>query len=300
VNLPDAIVSAGWVSQYLRHPGVAVIDVRWSSTGGSVVARRTFEEEGHIPGAGFLDLDRDLSGKRFVDGPGRHPLPDADAFASTMADLGVDDEMGFVVYDDVQGSVAARLWWMLWITGHQVAVLDGGLQAWVGGGGMLERGPASERDTAIFRSVPWPRDRIVTADAVTLTLNAGVAPVLDVRAAERYRGEIEPFDPVAGHIPGAVSAPWTDTVDPKTGRFLTKDRLRAYFESKGVTGDATICQCGSGVTACHGLLALRLAGYGDARLYEGSWSDWTRDPSRPVATGPEPGDPPPLGDLQLP
>jgi thiosulfate/3-mercaptopyruvate sulfurtransferase len=291
MNLSGPIVSPAWLSQYLKHPAVALIDVRWSATGGSTVARREYEDR-HIPGAAFADLDRDLSSKPFVDGPGRHPLPTPEAFARFMSSLGADDEMTFVVYDDVRGSVAARLWWMLWVTGHDVALLDGGLDAWVDDGGHPEKGPMTRRDPALFRPVPWPRDRIVGADAVELTLNAASAPVLDARAAERYRGEVERLDPVPGHIPGALSAPWTGNLDDR-GRFRPADELRDSFEALGVRDDAVIAHCGSGVTSCHMLLALWITGFGNARLYEGSWSDWVRDPSRPVATGPEPGRMPP-------
>jgi thiosulfate/3-mercaptopyruvate sulfurtransferase len=290
VNLPGPIVTPAWLSQYLKHPGVAVVDVRWSATGGTVVARREFED-GHIPGAAFADADRDLSSRPFVDGPGRHPLPSPEAFARFMGSIG-DDELSFVVYDDVRGSVAARLWWMLWTTGHEVALLDGGLEAWIEDGGHIEKGMMRRRTPSLFRPVPWPRDRIASADAVILTLDAGAAPVLDARAVERYRGEVERLDPVKGHIPGALSAPWTDNLDER-GRFKSAHELRAYFEALGVRDDAAIAHCGSGITSCHTLLALRRAGFGDARLYEGSWSDWIRDPSRPVATGPEPGEPPP-------
>lgn len=287
MNLPGPVVSPAWLSQYLKHPGLALIDVRWSPTGSTTVARREFEER-HIPGAAFADVDRDLSSRPFADGPGRHPLPTPEAFARFMSSLGFDDEMDFVVYDDVRGSVAARLWWMLWITGHEVALLDGGLDAWVEDGGTPARGPIERREPALFRPVPWPRDRVVGADAVILTLDAASAPVLDSRVVERYRGEVERLDPVPGHIPGALSAPWSDHLDER-GRFRSAHDLRAYFEALGVRDDAVIAHCGSGVTACHTLLALRRAGFGDARLYEGSWSDWVRDPDRPIATGPEPG-----------
>jgi len=287
MKTPGLLVDPAWVSGHLTHPGVRIIDVRWSPLGHTTVARRAFED-GHIPGASFLDLDADLSGRPFVDGPGRHPLPSAQDFSRTIARCGVDDEMYVVVYDDVQGSVAARLWWMLWVTGRQASMVDGGFQAWVEAGGHVEHGPPKHRDTAVFSTVPWPGDRVVRADAVQVTLDTDAAPVLDVRAPERFRGEAEPYDPVAGHIPGARNAPWTDNLDPETGRFLLPERLREYYEGLGVTGDATICHCGSGVTSCLGLFALRLAGFGDARLYAGSWSDWVRDPSHPVATGPEP------------
>jgi len=282
---PGMLASAAWLSGYLKHPGVSIVDVRWSPKGGITATRREYED-GHIPGAGFLDVDRDLARAAFVGGPGRHPLPDPEVFASKIAALGIDDEMFVVAYDDQRGSLAARLWWMLWVTGHQVALLDGGLEAWQRAGGDIERGPQKAREKALFTAVPWPMDRIVTAGGVESTVRSGVASVLDARVGERYRGEIEPHDPVAGHIPGARSAPWDLNLDPD-GMFLEPDVLRARYEALGVSNDAAIAYCGSGVTACHDLFAMRLAGFGDARLFEGSWSEWIRDRERPVATGPD-------------
>jgi thiosulfate/3-mercaptopyruvate sulfurtransferase len=287
VQHPDLLVDAAWVAAHVRHPGVRVVDVRWSAKGGSVVARRDFED-GHIPGAAFLDVDRQLSGRSFVDGPGRHPLPTPERFAQTMAGLGVDDEMLVVAYDDVRGTVAARLWWMLWVTGHDAVLLDGGLEAWRAGQGAVETGPPAPRDAASFSVVPWPADRIASASAVESTIRVGSAPVLDARVEERYRGEVEPLDPVAGHIPGARSAPWTGNLDAD-GRFLSPEALRERYAALGVTGDAAIASCGSGVTSCHDIFAMRRAGFGDGRLYEGSWSDWVHDGTRPVATGDAPG-----------
>ncbi|MEX0985153.1 MAG: sulfurtransferase [Actinomycetota bacterium] len=287
MRLPNLLVTPAWLSGHLKHPGVAILDVRWSSSGGPTATRRAYED-GHIPGAGYIDVDRDLAAAPFVGGPGRHPLPTPETFAAKMAAHGIDDEMFVVVYDDVRGSVAARLWWMLWITGHQVALLDGGLEAWTREGGTLERGAPKPRDRALFTSLPWPPDRVVHAGAVDSTIRAGTAPVLDARVEERYRGDVETIDPVAGHIPGARSAAWTGNLD-EDGSFLAPEALRARFEALGVTGDAAIAYCGSGVTSCHDLLALRLAGFGDARLYEGSWSDWVHEGDRPVATGPDPG-----------
>jgi thiosulfate/3-mercaptopyruvate sulfurtransferase len=279
------LVSPAWLSGHLKHPGVAIVDVRWSPKGGITATRREFED-GHIPGAGFMDVDRELAGRPFADGPGRHPLPDPEVFAEKIATMGIDDEMFVVAYDDQRGSLAARLWWMLWVTGHQVSLLDGGLEAWTREGGSLEWGPAKPKDRALFTAVPWPMDRIVTASAVESTVRSGSAAVLDARVNERYRGDVEPHDPVAGHIPGARSAPWDMNLDAD-GMFLEPDVLRARYEALGVTGDAAISYCGSGVTACHDLFALRYAGFGDARLFEGSWSEWVRDPERPVATGPD-------------
>ena len=284
---PGILVDAAWLSGNLKHPGVAVIDVRWSPRGSYAVAKREYEDA-HIPGAAFLDVDRDLAGTPFSGGPGRHPLPDPDRFAAKMSALGIDDEMLVVAYDDVRGSVAARLWWMLWVTGHRAALLDGGLEVWRAQGGATESGPMAPRERVFFASVPWPTDRIAAASAVESTIRAGSAPVIDARAAERYRAETEPFDPVAGHIPGARSAPWTENLR-EDGTFLSPDELRERYAALGVAGDAAICYCGSGVTSCHDLFAINLAGFGDARLYEGSWSDWVHEGDRPVADGPDPG-----------
>jgi thiosulfate/3-mercaptopyruvate sulfurtransferase len=287
MNDPGSLVTPAWLSGQLKHPGVAVVDVRWSPRGSHAVAKREYED-GHIPGAAFMDVDRDLAGKPFVDGPGRHPLPDADVFAAKMASLGIDDEMIVIAYDDVQGSVAARLWWLLWVTGHKAALLDGGLQAWRAQGGAVESGPMAPRERVMFASVPWPPDRIVTAGAVESTVRAGSAPVLDARIVERYRGETEPYDPVAGHVPGARSASYLENLQ-EDGSFRSREELRERYAALGVTGDAAICYCGSGVTACHDLFAIHLAGFGDARLYEGSWSDWVHDGTRAAATGPDQG-----------
>jgi thiosulfate/3-mercaptopyruvate sulfurtransferase len=288
MNDPGTLVSASWLSGHLTHPGVAIVDVRWSPKGGPMVSRRGFEDA-HIPGAGFLDIDRDLARPAFTDGPGRHPLPDPDVFASKLGGLGIDDEMLVVAYDDVRGSLAARLWWMLASTGHRAALLDGGLDRWRAEGGAIETGPMRVRPAAIFTPAPWPADRIVNASAVESTLRVGVAPVIDARAEARYRGDEEPFDPVAGHIPGARSAPWSGNLE-EDGTFRSPEELRERYEALGVTNDAAIAYCGSGVNACHELFAMHRAGFGDARLYEGSWSDWVSDPSRPVVVGAEPGD----------
>jgi thiosulfate/3-mercaptopyruvate sulfurtransferase len=265
-----------------RPPGATVIaDVRWVR-GGS--ARRAFEA-GHLPGALLFDIDGELSAPPF-DGPGRHPLPSPEAFAGVLGRAGIGAETPVVVYDDVRGSVAARLWWMLDVLGHPVALLDGGLEAWEG---LIETGPGRRAVPVPITPRPWPRERIADAGEVASALRSGSAIVIDARAAERYRGEAEPIDPVAGHIPGARNAPWMLSLD-EAGSFLGAAELRGRFAELGVTDAArAITQCGSGVTACHAMLAMRLAGLGDGRIYEGSWSDWVSDPSRPVAGGPEPG-----------
>jgi thiosulfate/3-mercaptopyruvate sulfurtransferase len=278
------LVSTGWLRANLGMPSLIVADVRWVPGGSATEAF----ERGHIPGAILLDADTDLAGKPFTQGPGRHPLPSPEAFASTMSRAGIGDDTTVIAYDDNSGSYAARLWWMLDALGQPaVGVLDGALAAW---GGPVETGPAKQREPATFTAKPWPRELIADAGDVADAIRDANAVVLDARAPERYRGDVEPIDPVAGHIPGARSAPWAGNLDPTTGRFLDPDALRKRYEALGID-DAhhAIAQCGSGLTACHDVLALRLAGLGNVRLYEGSWSDWVNDPSRPVATGDDAG-----------
>jgi thiosulfate/3-mercaptopyruvate sulfurtransferase len=273
---PGPLVDAAWLSAH--HDGVVVADVRWVLGG---TAREAFELR-HLPGAVSIDADRDLAAAPF-DGPGRHPLPSPQAFAASMARAGVGDDTYVVAYDDARGSIAARLWWMLDVIGHPVAVLDGGLEAW---NGPTETGAGHAPAPVGFTSTPWPRDALADAGLVDEARLDAASLVLDVRAAERFRGEIEPLDPVAGHIPGARSAPWTDSMDADTGRFLGPERMRERWAGAGVDdAGRVIAHCGSGLTACHAILSMRVADLGRARLYEGSWSDWVSDPSRPVATG---------------
>jgi len=279
--MSDLLVDARWLASHRDE--VTVADVRWSATGGTADAERAFEA-GHIPGAVFFDVDRDLAGVPFVAGPGRHPLPDPDLFATALASRGIGPDDRVVAYDDAGGSVAARLWWLLDAWGRPCALLDGGLAAWPG---PLETGSATSRHAVASDVRPWPEDRIVDADGVAAAIAAGDV-VLDARVGERYRGETEPIDPVAGHIPGARSAPFPDVLGAD-GRLRLPAELRDRFEALGVDeGTVPVAYCGSGVTASLDLFALRLAGLGDARLYEGSWSDWVHDRSRPVATGAEP------------
>jgi thiosulfate/3-mercaptopyruvate sulfurtransferase len=283
VMLTRPLVSTEWLRANLGMHGLVVADVRWVPDGSAI---ETFER-GHIPGAIFLNADIDLAGEAFTEGPGRHPLPSPEAFASTMSRMGIGDDTKVVAYDDNGGAYAARLWWMLDALGHRdVCVLDGALAAW---NGPLETGAARPVEPAMFTARPWRRELIADASDVADAIRDASAIVLDGRAPERYRGDVEPIDPVAGHIPGARSAPWAGNLDATTGRFLNADALRERYESLGI-GDEhdAVAQCGSGLTACHDVLAIRLSGLGRARLYEGSWSDWVSDPSRPIATGEDP------------
>jgi thiosulfate/3-mercaptopyruvate sulfurtransferase len=241
---------------------------------------------GHVPGARHADLDRDLSGTK-TGRNGRHPLPTTDAFAATARAWGLNPETRVVVYDAQGGMFAARLWWMLRWLGHDaVQVLDGGLPAWQSQGGRLDTTAPAAR--APGRFVPTPRtDWLVDAASVLDALDApGTQQLIDARAPDRFRGENETLDPVGGHIPGARNRFFQHNLTPE-GRFKDPAVLRAEFRQ--VIGDTPLFrivhQCGSGVTACHNLLALAHAGLPDSRLYAGSWSEWCADRARPVATG---------------
>src|SRR4051794_6980900 len=217
--MTDLLVDAAWLASH--RDGVVVADVRWSATGGTAEAERAFEA-GHIAGAVFFDVDRDLAGAPFVEGPGRHPLPRAERFAETLASRGIGPHDRVVIYDDAGGSVAARLWWMPDALGRDCALLDGGLAAWPDA---LETGPTAPRARADVEIRPWPKDRLVEADGVARAVQHGDV-VIDARGAERYPGETEPIDPVAGHIPGARSGPFPD-VGRDDGAFPSPDTSRA-------------------------------------------------------------------------
>jgi thiosulfate/3-mercaptopyruvate sulfurtransferase len=268
------LVSASWLAEHIDDPEVRLVDFRWYLAG-----RRGADEfaKGHIPGAVFVELD-DVTGE----GPGRHPLPTRSQFEAAMRRAGVDDTSKVVVYDDTGGSVAARLWFLLGWFGHaDQAVLDGGLKAWAG----PQATDAAQPPPGDFHAAEPDRSRIVDFEVVSAR---GGSPLLDSRLGERYRGETEPVDPKAGHIPGAVSAPYAGNLDDG-GRFKPAAELRERFQELGVTnGEEAVVYCGSGVNACHNLLAMAVAGIDGVRLYEGSWSDWSRHDDAPVATGPNP------------
>jgi thiosulfate/3-mercaptopyruvate sulfurtransferase len=267
----------------LTDPALRIVDCRFDL--GDPDAGAALYRRGHLPGAVYAHLDADLSGPR-APWTGRHPLPEPELLAATFGRLGIDAGMQVVAYDDSGGIYAARLWWLLRWLGHDaVAVLDGGLAAW-----RAARLPLST-DTAVpaarrFVAAPRPEDH-VSADEVAAALARRDALLLDARSAERYEGRIEPLDPKAGHIPGATNHHYARNLG-SDGRFLAPAALRSAFERllAGRAPSAVISMCGSGVTACHTLLALELAGMPGARLYPGSWSEWCRDPARPVATGP--------------
>ncbi|HXD07612.1 MAG TPA: sulfurtransferase [Burkholderiaceae bacterium] len=237
----------------------------------------------HVPGAHYAHLDRDLSGAK-TGLNGRHPLPERDAFAATVAGWGITPGTQVVAYDR-QGSVyAARTWWLLRWLGHaDVRVLDGGLAAWKAAGGTVDSAQPARRAAPAY---PQAHPLLGSIDAQSLQRGLGRLSLLDARAPERFRGDVEPLDPVAGHIPGALNRPYTKNLDAN-GRFLARSALRAEFEPLFGGRDASqvVNQCGSGVTAAHNVLAIAAAGLGDSLLYPGSWSEWCADPGRPIARG---------------
>jgi thiosulfate/3-mercaptopyruvate sulfurtransferase len=292
VSDPDAILvsAAGLAAELAAARPPSVLDVRWRLGG---PPGRDSYRDGHLPGAVFADLDTDLAAP--PGRAGRHPLPAAGDFQAAMRRAGVSADRPVVVYDDADATAAARAWWLLRYFGHpDVRVLDGGYRAWTAAGQPVtaqEPGPAPGTFTARPGGLP-----VLDAAGAAALARSGV--LLDARAGARYRGETEPVDPVAGHIPGAVSAPTTENV-AADGRFLDAAALRERFAALGVPGvpggpaagaggRPAGAYCGSGVTAAHEVLALALAGI-PAALYPGSWSEWIADPQRPVATGPEPG-----------
>ncbi len=268
-------------AELAAEPRPVVLDARWRLGGPPGIDSYL---QDHLPGAVFTDLDRDLAGPP---GPaGRHPLPDTAAFSAAMRAAGVRQDRPVVVYDDGDATVAARGWWMLRYYGHEnVRVLDGGYRAWVRAGlpvTTAEPAPEPEPVPGDFAARPG---HLLVLDASGAQALARTGRLLDARAGERYRGETEPVDPVAGHIPGAISAPTAGNVNAD-GTFKDAAELAARFASLGITQNAVAvgAYCGSGVTAAHEVLALTLAGI-PAALYVGSWSNWVADPARPVATG---------------
>jgi thiosulfate/3-mercaptopyruvate sulfurtransferase len=268
--------------ELLGKPRLAVIDCRFDLMKPN--AGRQAYLTAHIPGARYADLNRDLSAS-IGSSTGRHPLPAPDAFAATIGTLGIGNRSQVVAYDDANGSMAARLWWMLRWVGHDaVSVLDGGLKAWISSGGALEPGetaPAAEHFTPHVDS-----HAALSAAELEQGLRDSKLKLVDARAAERFAGLVEPIDSVAGHIPGAVNHPFTANLDADN-RFLPAAELKRRWQERLAGGDAKdlVAMCGSGVTACHNLLSLEVAGLPGAKLYAGSWSEWIRDPRRPIARG---------------
>jgi thiosulfate/3-mercaptopyruvate sulfurtransferase len=273
------LIDTDTLAAHLDDPGFAIVDCRFSLADEAWGAGEYTTR--HIPGAVFAHLGRDLSGE-LTGRNGRHPLPDPQALSITLGHLGIGDDTQVVAYDQDSGMFASRLWWLLRWMGHDaVAVLDGGFAQWIADGhptsGGLER-----RAARTFHGSPRA-DMTTDAAAVASRIGKSDWRLLDARAPERYRGDVEPIDRVAGHIPSAVDHPFTSNLTAAS-RFFDAPHLREMLTRAldGVPPDRTVCYCGSGVTACHNLLALEHAGLTGAKLYPGSWSEWSSDPSRPI------------------
>ncbi len=273
-RLSPMLISASDLAARISDARLSIIDVRWYLADPSR-GRREYEA-GHIPTSVFCDLEADLTGQT---GPGRHPLPRPEAFTATLRRLGVHRDHAVVAYDDSGGSAAARLWWMLRSIGHpEVSVLDGGFSEWTREERPVTQAIPRVKPGSYTTALEW--SGVIDREGVA----AGGHPLIDARAPERYRGEVEPIDPKAGHIPGAVNLAYAGNLGPD-GRFLSPADLARRYEP---VGPSPVVYCGSGVTACHGILALAIAGRTDALLYEGSWSDWSRQTDSPVGLGDRP------------
>ena len=281
MSIHTTLIDTATLAARLTDPTVVIIDCRFELA--KPEAGELAYAAGHIPGAAYAHLDRDLSGPK-TGSNGRHPLPSPSVLAATLGRLGIDATTQVIAYDQDNGMHASRLWWLLRWMGHEaVAVVDGGFAAWVADGHAM----AHDVEVHAARTFSGAANPDLTVDAAVVgaLARSGSARVIDARAPERYRGETEPIDPVAGHIPGAVNYWFARNLI--NGRFRSAEALRAEFETlvSGVAMDQVVSYCGSGVTGCHNLLALEHAGLRGARLYPGSWSEWVSDPSRPVAQG---------------
>lgn len=276
------LVSAAELAEQIDAPDVVVVDCRFDLRDPAAGERAYVA--GHLPKAVYANLDRDLADLS-KQGRGRHPLPDAEAFCATLGRWGISPDHRVVAYDARDGAIAARLWWMLRLLGHDsVAVLDGGFEAWSRIGGAIER--AVPRPRPAQYKARFNARAVATTAVVAARMASGNGVLVDARAAERYRGDIEPIDMVAGHIPGASNRPYSTNL-AADGTFRPADELAAEF--RALLGDTPVADavmmCGSGVTACHNLLAMEHAGLRGARVYTGSWSEWISDRGRPVARG---------------
>jgi thiosulfate/3-mercaptopyruvate sulfurtransferase len=276
----STLIEAAQLAAHLDDADWVIFDCRFD-LGDTTKGRRDYDA-GHIPGARYAHLDEDLAGP-IVPGSGRHPLPDAEAFIAWLRRQGVSNDSQVVVYDEGAGAFASRLWWMLrhWLGHEATALLHGGLDAWQSSGLPTDTQPAR----------PLPGDlsalpddsRLIDSNSLADALQAGDTCLIDARMPPRFKGEMEPLDPVAGHIPGAVNLPFA--VNLVEGRFNDPEELRQRYLAamEGKDPAHTVCMCGSGVTACHDLLAMEIAGLPGGRLFVGSWSAWCSDPGRPVA-----------------
>ena len=278
------LISTDELARQLADPALVLVDCRHNLS--DVDAGQRAYGASHLPGARFMHMDRDLSGER-TGCNGRHPLPDVAALSGSLSRAGIDASKQVVAYDQNNGMWASRLWWLLHWLGHDAAaVLDGGIDKWITEGRPITADPPSVRPARFVAMTPQPV--ISSADILRNLSNHPSSPltIIDARAPERFRGDIEPLDPVAGHIPGAINRPYVANLTPQQ-TFKPAELLRAEFEAQlgGAPLSSVVHQCGSGVTACHNVLAMAVAGLPGSRLYPGSWSEWVADPARPVARG---------------
>jgi thiosulfate/3-mercaptopyruvate sulfurtransferase len=274
-------ITVAELANHLGDPDWVIIDSRFKLA--NPEQGRVDYATSHIPGAVYANLDEDLSGLIIKGVTGRHPLPNVEKVSTVFSKYGIDSQVQVVAYDDTGGALAAgRIWWLLRWLGHvAVAVLDGGWQEWIKRSAAVVKGNETRSPR---KFVPHPRnDLIVSTEDIEIMRKDPQYRVLDARSADRYRGENETIDPVAGHIPGAISASFAGNLNPD-GTFLSSERLAARYKRilKGVPIDHVVCYCGSGVTATHDILAMMKSGLGEARLYAGSYSEWITDPNRPV------------------
>lgn len=279
-NQFDTLIEVEALQDILHEDKLVIVDCRFELK--NTNAGRWAYEQAHLPNAIYAHLDEDLSGEIIAGVTGRHPLPTVDVFVQTLSCWGIGNASQVVVYDDKGGAIAARLWWMLqWVGHQQVAVLNGGIQAWQAAGFECHKDTVQPQPSTFIPHVQ--HDLLVDATFVEKATESNTFCLLDARAAERYRGEVEPIDPIAGHIPTARSAPFIENLDADK-RFLPKEILKRRFERifQEKPTQEGIVYCGSGVTACHDLLAIKYAGLDMPRLYAGSWSDWITDKNRTV------------------
>jgi thiosulfate/3-mercaptopyruvate sulfurtransferase len=275
-----ALISAAELNELVGSPAVTIIDCRYFFANKN--KGRADWLQGHVPGAAYAHLDHDLSAP-ITAGTGRHPLPDPDRFAAFLAAAGWEPGMELVAYDSGSNAIAGRLWWLMRYFGHSAALLDGGLAAWLRADFKLEPGEPRLQPKVPVRLEAWPAET-VGSDLLASQLDEWL--IIDARSEQRFSGAEENLDTVAGHIPGSLNRPFEQNLGPD-GRFKSERQLRAEYEELLVAagGRPVVHSCGSGVTACHNLFAMELAGMDPGRLYAGSWSEWIRDPNRPVATG---------------
>lgn len=279
----STLISAQELADNLDNPNWVVVDCRFALAD-TEQGRREYQA-GHIAGAVYAHLDEDLSGPIIPGKTSRHPLPSIETFAQTLSGWGIDNKTQVVAYDSAGGAIASRLWWMLqWLRHEAVAVLNGGWAAWQEGEYPTRAGVETNKPRQF---TPKPRPELLVGADDVLQLRADPAyRLFDSRSADRYRGQNEVLDPVAGHIPGAISLPYADNLG-KDGLFHLAEELKARFEAQlgDIAAEQTVFYCGSGVTAAHNILAMQHAGLGQSKLYAGSWSEWITDPDRPVEVG---------------